>query len=277
MAATRLVVGASVLALASSTGLAQQASDVAAFSISETGVLGDACFKAFGELCPHLTLAGVVDRIDRGDVKLVVVEIYYDLPPEDKEVLLPALERHIDRGGRLLLAYTNLDEWGELQELVGVVTIGEVSHVRGREIWSVDPPHPTWSRSVLNPITAEEKYWEDNGDFLVPDPGGYVLVTWDSPGSPAAITLTRNGRVLTCGLDYDAFDGDINSLVRNQLTWLLTCQADLDGDGELTFFDFLAFQNLFAAGDLGADFAFDGVLDFFDFIEFQEQFVLGCP
>jgi hypothetical protein len=30
----------------------------------------------------------------------------------------------------------------------------------------------------------------------------------------------------------------------------LLCRADLDGDGELTFFDFLAFQNLFAAGDL---------------------------
>src|SRR5690606_19621098 len=44
----------------------------------------------------------------------------------------------------------------------------------------------------------------------------------------------------------------------------LLCRADLDGDGELTFFDFLAFQNLFAAGDLRADFDGDGVLTFFD-------------
>src|SRR5690606_25647811 len=34
----------------------------------------------------------------------------------------------------------------------------------------------------------------------------------------------------------------------------ILCPADLDGDGELTFFDFLAFQNLFSAGDMTADF-----------------------
>ena len=55
------------------------------------------------------------------------------------------------------------------------------------------------------------------------------------------------------------------------------CPADLDGDGELTVFDFLEFQNLFGAGDLGADFDGNGVLDIFDFLEFQNQFVLGCP
>ena len=54
------------------------------------------------------------------------------------------------------------------------------------------------------------------------------------------------------------------------------CRADLDGDGELTFFDFLAFQDLFAAGDLRADFTRDGVLDFFDFLEFQDEFAAGC-
>ena len=55
------------------------------------------------------------------------------------------------------------------------------------------------------------------------------------------------------------------------------CRVDLDGDGELTFFDFLAFQNLFAAGDPRADFTGDGVLDFFDFLAFQNEFAAGCP
>ncbi|NRA57660.1 MAG: hypothetical protein HRU13_06035, partial [Phycisphaerales bacterium] len=55
------------------------------------------------------------------------------------------------------------------------------------------------------------------------------------------------------------------------------CPADLDGDGELTVFDFLEFQNLFGAGDLRADFDGNGVLDIFDFLEFQNLFVLGCP
>jgi len=55
------------------------------------------------------------------------------------------------------------------------------------------------------------------------------------------------------------------------------CRADLTGDGVLDFFDFLEFQNLFAAGDLRADFDGSGGLDFFDFLAFQSEFAAGCP
>ncbi|MEO1008692.1 MAG: GC-type dockerin domain-anchored protein [Planctomycetota bacterium] len=55
------------------------------------------------------------------------------------------------------------------------------------------------------------------------------------------------------------------------------CPADLDGDGELTLFDFLAFQNLFDAGDPIADFDGDGSLTLFDFLAFQNAFAAGCP
>ena len=55
------------------------------------------------------------------------------------------------------------------------------------------------------------------------------------------------------------------------------CRADLDGDGVLTLFDFLAFQNAFDAGDLIADFDGDGVLTIFDFLTFQNEFDAGCP
>ncbi|MFG0285654.1 MAG: GC-type dockerin domain-anchored protein [Phycisphaerales bacterium JB039] len=54
------------------------------------------------------------------------------------------------------------------------------------------------------------------------------------------------------------------------------CPADCDGDGELTFFDFLCFQNQFAFGDLRADCDGDGSLTFFDFLCFQNQFSAGC-
>ena len=56
----------------------------------------------------------------------------------------------------------------------------------------------------------------------------------------------------------------------------LSCPADIDGDGELTLFDFLEFQNLFAAMDPRADFDGDGDLTLFDFIEFQNAFAQGC-
>ena len=55
-----------------------------------------------------------------------------------------------------------------------------------------------------------------------------------------------------------------------------TCRADIDGDGSLTIFDFLGFQNLFDSGDLRADFDGDGVLTLFDFLAFQNEFDAGC-
>ncbi|MCW5756995.1 MAG: hypothetical protein KIT54_07165 [Phycisphaeraceae bacterium] len=54
------------------------------------------------------------------------------------------------------------------------------------------------------------------------------------------------------------------------------CRVDLDGDGQLTVFDFLQFQNFFAAGDLRADFDGDGQLTIFDFLVFQNEFAIGC-
>ncbi|MEQ9094825.1 MAG: VCBS repeat-containing protein [Phycisphaerales bacterium] len=54
------------------------------------------------------------------------------------------------------------------------------------------------------------------------------------------------------------------------------CQADLDGDGELTIFDFLSYQNLFDAGDPAADFDGEGALTIFDFLAFQNAFDAGC-
>jgi|GEM_PF-3076590 len=54
------------------------------------------------------------------------------------------------------------------------------------------------------------------------------------------------------------------------------CPVDLDGDGELTVLDFLAFQNAFDAGDQLADVDDDGQLTIFDFLVFQSLFQAGC-
>lgn len=54
------------------------------------------------------------------------------------------------------------------------------------------------------------------------------------------------------------------------------CRADMDGDGALTIFDFLAFQSAFATGDMAADFDGDGALTVFDFLAFQSEFDAGC-
>jgi hypothetical protein len=58
---------------------------------------------------------------------------------------------------------------------------------------------------------------------------------------------------------------------------LTDCEADCDADGELTFFDFLCFQEVFAAADGYADCDGSGQIDFFDFLCFQSDFAAGCP
>jgi hypothetical protein len=54
------------------------------------------------------------------------------------------------------------------------------------------------------------------------------------------------------------------------------CYPDCDASGELDFFDFLCFQNAFAAGEPRADCDGSGRHDFFDFLCFQDEFAAGC-
>jgi hypothetical protein len=55
-----------------------------------------------------------------------------------------------------------------------------------------------------------------------------------------------------------------------------SCPPDLDGNGTLDLFDFLAFTNLFNVGDAKADYNEDGFLDLFDFLAFTNAFNAGC-
>ena len=57
----------------------------------------------------------------------------------------------------------------------------------------------------------------------------------------------------------------------------LICEADVNGDGELSILDFVAFQGLFQAGDAAADCNADGELNVLDFVCFQSLFQAGCP
>ena len=71
-------------------------------------------------------------------------------------------------------------------------------------------------------------------------------------------------------------DGGSGVMAGAAYLYAAPCAADLDGDGALTIFDFLEFQNLFDAGEPAADFDGDGELTIFDFLAFQNAFDLGC-
>jgi hypothetical protein len=80
-------------------------------------------------------------------------------------------------------------------------------------------------------------------------------------------------------LDLDATDRFVGTvdIGAYEVDGGASCPADLDGDGDLTIFDFFEFQNLFAMMDPRADFTGDGKFDIFDFLQFQNEFAAGCP
>ena len=55
------------------------------------------------------------------------------------------------------------------------------------------------------------------------------------------------------------------------------CPADFDADGVADFFDAQAFLNLYARGDLKADFNADGEVTAADYNAFEVAFAAGCP
>lgn len=74
----------------------------------------------------------------------------------------------------------------------------------------------------------------------------------------------------------DTGSGVLEDSVAVRVLGIEPCRPDLDGDGELTIFDFLAFQNAFDVGDPIADFDGDGSFTIFDFLAFQNEFDAGC-
>ncbi|MEO1008889.1 MAG: GC-type dockerin domain-anchored protein [Planctomycetota bacterium] len=100
---------------------------------------------------------------------------------------------------------------------------------------------------------------------------GDEVMTWVFVEAEAGVVATYRGQTEFMGREGPKLiitaEGDGSG----------TCRPDIDGDGSLTIFDFLAFQNLFDAGDLAADFDGDGSLTIFDFLEFQNEFDAGCP
>jgi choice-of-anchor B domain-containing protein len=142
----------------------------------------------------------------------------------------------------------------------GLPSTDHNQYVKGDRLYQANYRTGVRVWDISNPVDPEEIAWIDT--HPEGDQSGYtgvwsVFPYFDS-GTIIASDMVRGLFVLRVESDT-------------------TCRADLDGDGELTFFDFLAFQNLFSAGDPQADFTGDGVLDFFDFLAFQDEFSAGCP
>lgn len=130
-----------------------------------------------------------------------------------------------------------------------------------------------WSARGIQPLRAsldaDAPFEATVGELVVPagDPIRFIPIRFlpDAVGPiEAELRVTTN----------DPDRGEAVVLLRARV--VSDCRADLDGDGDLTIFDFLLFQNLFASGDLRADFDGDGQLTLFDFLAFQNEFAMGC-
>ena len=104
-----------------------------------------------------------------------------------------------------------------------------------------------------------------NLNDLVPSSEGFILDN--------ATAINNRGDIVGYGHFGPGFGLGVAFYLEAKTT---TCRPDIDGDGQLTIFDFLEFQNAFAAQDPIADFDGDGQFTLFDFLEFQNAFAAGC-
>ncbi|MFI4916103.1 MAG: GC-type dockerin domain-anchored protein [Phycisphaerales bacterium JB060] len=203
---------------------------------------------------------------------LVIVRGFIPFAAALEGDILAELEAHVARGGALHFQMAELDRvskrYYDLLGLDGAVELElPLPNIRAPR-----PVHPSVSGlGFLN--VGDELFPPDYGDILLPGPGAFVTQTFEV-GGPAATVIARDGQVIVNGPQWDNWQS--TGIPRKQIRWLLSCKADLDGDGDLTIFDFLEFQTLFDARDVRADVFYDGRFDIFDFLAFFNQFDAGC-
>lgn len=214
----------------------------------------------------------VLDALRDRTWDLVIVQRLGRFAPAVEADVLAELEAHVARGGTLHVQLADLENlphaWYDLLGLEGAVDL----ELPLSDIRTFTPRHPSVVTGGVG--LANERYPPDYGDTLLPGIGTYVVAFYEADMG-ASTVIGRNGLVLVNGQQWDNWAGG-GRMATDQIAWLLSCPADLDGDGDRTVLDFLAFQNLFEAGDPRADFCYDRRLDIFDFLEFFNQFEIGC-
>jgi len=107
-------------------------------------------------------------------------------------------------------------------------------------------------------------------------PGSAALATIGDPvdqgGGVYSVQLTAGDAPGTDAFTVTVDDGIRPVILMPDPAITFLIDPDINGDGSLDIFDFIAFQELFQDGDLDADANGDGSLDVFDFVAFQDAF-----
>ncbi|UYV11780.1 MAG: hypothetical protein NCW75_10780 [Phycisphaera sp.] len=226
----------------------------------------------------HAVASDFGSLLDSQEWDLVVLDFPSTRPDSGQGVIVD----YVNDGGRVILStwFSIYSETPGLFEAFGAS--GGTSISLGTN--SVDTTGTAAADAVFDGVTMPWFDWlsawgSDGVAFdILPDTEGLATV---SDASGHVKILANEGRTIATFL-MDVWDGSTEAerVWENMMNLVLdgapSCRVDMDMDGSLTIFDFLAFQNAFDAGDLIADFDGDGSLTIFDFLAFQNEFDLGC-
>jgi hypothetical protein len=153
-------------------------------------------------------------------------------------------------------------------------------------------PDATWHYRRFN----TDLWTADGGDF-VPGPSATQMVDqpdfyiWSDPMLVADVQGWLNNPAQSFGwliqgdeanpASAKRFDSrqNLDPTFKPQLVVQFTgrCRVDVNHDGQVNVADFLAFLQLYAAGDAAADMNGDGQVNVSDFLAFLAAYAAGCP
>lgn len=122
--------------------------------------------------------------------------------------------------------------------------------------------------------------WGDEGntqpEVRIYDRDLNLIGSIDTPGSPFELDMSPDGQYVLVGskaVHANTFGNGGRTYAYDNGS---PCAADLNGDGNLNFFDVQLFLDMFAANNLDVDFNNDTVLNFFDVQIYLNLFGAGC-
>jgi hypothetical protein len=155
---------------------------------------------------------------------------------------------------------------------------------RGLNIFDISVPIAPQRRGIIEP--PEGGYGLDYRDgliFTADGSFGWQIIDVSDPFCPRV--LFDAGRIAGGSVGSVAVSGG-HAWVDHSSQGLMVyrvegcqpqpCPVDLNGDCSIDIFDFMAFETWFASGDPRADFDGDGRLTFHDFLSFFNAFDIGC-
>jgi hypothetical protein len=166
-------------------------------------------------------------------------------------------------------------------ELVGDIAI---INSDDSQLYSIDISDPYNINLVSSKrIASEPNYMDVSNGRLVTSGYGIHLYDISDPTDISWIAGSRSPSpffqpTISGGIVFAAsFAAYAEGLWTINIADCITCQADLNADGSLNFFDISFFLNAFDAQDPIADFEPDGNFNFFDISAFLAAFNKGCP